>query len=293
MIISMTGFGRGEASTDGITVTTEIKALNSRYCDINLRIPPLLQDRELDLKEIIQNKIERGKINVSARVDTKATGEPDITFDSDLIQGYYKLLRQMKDTAGIEEPVNLSHLLNFNNIFISKEQDEETIEKAWDLLMDATEQAIKNLNKMRRQEGLQLENDLRDRVQHIDDVLEKIKELAKKRVPEARDKLLERIHNLVDDESFDEERLELEVAVLADKLDITEEIVRLQSHIKFFLEALEQDKSVGRRLNFLSQEMNREINTIGSKANSSEISHHVVAAKESLEKIREQVQNIE
>jgi len=289
----MTGFGRGDASANGITATLEIKSLNSRYCDISIRLPQLLQDYELKLRELVQDKVERGKVNVNVRLDMQATGEPEVTFDKKLLKGYRDLLQNMQDEAGIEEPIRLEHLMNFNEIFISRETDEQTIEACWELVKNATGDALVNLNRMRRQEGEQLKNDLDNRVRHIDEHLETIKGMVKDRVPEARDKLLERIHHLLEDDSFDKERLELEVAVLADKMDVTEEIVRLQSHIKFFRQALEQNQSVGRRLNFLLQEMNREINTIGSKANSSEISHHVVQVKETLEKIREQVQNIE
>lgn len=289
----MTGFGRGEASANGITATLEIKSLNSRYCDINIRLPQLLQDYELKLRERVQGKVERGKVNVTVRLDMQATGEPEVTFDEKLLKGYRDLLQNMQQEAGIEEPIRLEHLMNFSEIFVSREKDDATIEACWKLVRSATDDALENLNRMRHQEGEQLKNDLDNRVQQIDDHLETIKTLVKDRVPEARDKLLERIQNLIDDDSFDKERLELEVAVLADKMDVTEEIVRLQSHIKFFRQALGQNQSVGRRLNFLLQEMNREINTIGSKANSSEISHHVVQVKETLEKIREQVQNIE
>lgn len=146
---------------------------------------------------------------------------------------------------------------------------------------------------MRSQEGAQLEEDLVKRIDHIEKMIKKVQTLTEGRADESRQKLLDRIRNLVDDDTLNQERLELEVAILVDKMDITEELVRLQSHLKFFREAIEHEDSVGRRLNFLSQEINREINTIGSKANNSEISQYVVQAKESLEQIREQVQNVE
>lgn len=289
----MTGFGRGEASAEGISVTLEMKTLNSRYCDINIRLPQNLQDREHKLRERIQQHIDRGKINVSVRIDTSSTGVPDVKVKEQLVEGYTEMLNNLRNAASIEQQVKIEHLLQFDELFESREQDPEEIEKAWNLTKQAADQAIENLNKMRRLEGEQLKNDLVKQTDKIDDLLKKIMELAKDRVPDARDRLRERIQKLMDDDQFDKERLELEVAVLADKMDITEEIVRMQSHIKFFREALEQKAAVGRRLNFLSQEMNRELNTIGSKANNSEISHFVVHAKEALEKIREQVQNIE
>lgn len=293
MIVSMTGFGRGEASADGFALTAEIRAVNSRYLDLSIRLPQEIQERELDLKEIIQEKINRGKLNINIRLSQAQTGEPEVTFNEELVKGYKKLLEELRSAAKIDEPVTLRNLMSFNDIFVGREQDEETLEKIWNLAEEATKEAIEQLNQMRRQEGEQLENDLHQRVTNIDELLEKISVLTKNRAEEARSKLKQRLEDLIGDESLDPERLEMEVAILADKMDITEEIVRLQSHIKFFREALQQDESVGRRLNFLSQEINREINTIGSKANSSEISKHVVHAKENLEQIREQVQNIE
>ncbi|MGD8426962.1 MAG: YicC/YloC family endoribonuclease [Balneolaceae bacterium] len=293
MIISMTGFGRGEASCDGITVTVELKSVNSRYLDISFRLPQSLQDKELELKEQLQEQIERGKVNATVRVDKADTGEPDITFNEKLVAGYKDMLNKLRDAAGIEEPISLKTFLQFNDIFQSREQDEETLELIWELTRKSTESAAKELMVMRRQEGQQLENDLKQRISHIEEILNIIKEKTKSRASQTKEQLLERINNLIESDKIDPDRLEMEVAVLADKMDITEEIVRTQSHIKFFRKAVNNDDSVGRRLNFLSQEINREINTIGSKANDSEISQYVVQAKESLEQIREQVQNVE
>lgn len=293
MITSMTGFGRGEVSSDGMTLTAEIRSVNSRYLDISIRLPQLIQDKELDLKELIQSKINRGKLNISVRIDQSETGEPEVTFNEQMAKGYKKLLEELRAAAGIHEPISLDTLLTFNGIFVSREQDEETLELIWELTKKATDEAIAQLNRMRTQEGEQLGKDLEQRITNIDQILEKIAELTKDRAAEAKQKLQERLNALINDELIDPDRLEMEVAMLADRMDITEEIVRLQSHIKFFREALEHSDAVGRRLNFLSQEINREINTIGSKANSSEISQYVVQAKENLEQIREQVQNIE
>lgn len=293
MITSMTGFGRGDASSDGISVTVELKTVNSRYLDISMRLPQSLQERELDLKELLQEHVERGKLNVSIRVDKSDMGEPEITFNENLVQGYKKMLNDLKEAADIDEPITLKSFLQFNDIFESREQDEETKELIWELTCTAAESAAEELKKMRLQEGTQLENDLVQRVNHIEEMLNIIQEKVKGRSKQVKEDLLERINDLVENDKIDPDRLEMEVAVLVDKMDITEEIVRTQSHIKFFRKAVKNDETVGRRLNFLSQEINREINTIGSKANDSEISQYVVQAKESLEQIREQVQNVE
>ena len=293
MITSMTGFGRGEASENGITVTVELKSVNSRYLDISLRLPQSLQDKELDIKEILQEHVERGKVNVSIRVDKSDTGEPEITFNENLVQGYKEMLNDLRKAAGIEEPITLQTFLEFNDIFESREDDEETKEQIWNLTQQAVKDAANELKNMRLQEGSQLENDLNQRIDHIEKMLNIVMDKVDGRSKEIKEDLIERINELIDSDKIDPDRLEMEVAVLVDKMDITEEIVRTQSHIKFFREAVNNDNSVGRRLNFLSQEINREINTIGSKANDSEISQYIVKAKESLEQIREQVQNVE
>lgn len=293
MIISMTGFGRGEASSNGMAVTAELKSVNSRYLDVSLRLPSVIQDQELTVKEQIQERISRGKINLSIRVDKTETGEPEITINPKLVEGYMQMLNKLRETAGIEQAVTLKDLMQFNELFVAREEDQEQIQTIAELSKEATRYALNQLIAMRTQEGKQLETDLLNRVEHIQEMIAKVQELTNNRAEKARAELQERIKNLVNDETLDKDRLEMEVAILVDKMDITEELVRLQSHLKFFKEAVDNDDAVGRRLNFLSQEINREINTIGSKANNSEISRYVVQAKESLEQIREQVQNVE
>ena len=293
MLVSMTGFGRGESSNNGMTATVEIKSVNSRFSDITIRLPQSLREKETEFREQIQQQIERGKFNVTVKVEKRDTAELDITIDPKVIAGYKQLLSSLKEAAGVEEKISLSHYLSFNDVFVSRESDEEEIRQMTVLVHESIKKAVSNLNTMRRQEGEHLANDLKMRLDKIEEILNLIHKRAKERVPEARTRFQDRIQSLINDDNFDNERLELEIAILADKLDITEEIVRLQSHIKFFREAMDSNGTVGRKLNFLIQEMNREINTIGSKANDSDISHHVVDLKEILEKIREQIQNIE
>jgi len=293
MITSMTGFGRGEMSDDGIIATVEIKSLNSRFLDLNIRLPQKFQDKELQIKELIQNSISRGKLNVSVHLDLKNGDEAGLNYDKDKVKAYASVLKEISEIADLQEDISLRTLLSFSDIFSVQDEDDEKLEKAWKLIFAAAKEAIGNLIKMRTQEGNQLKEDLEERIQSIEDELTSIKDKSENRIPEAKKKLHDRIKNLIDDDNFDEDRLELEVAVIVDKMDITEEVVRLKSHLKFFLEAIKEGSLMGRRLNFLTQEMNRELNTIGSKANNSDIAHHVVRSKESLEQIREQVQNIE
>lgn len=289
----MTGFGRGEATDAGITATVEIKSLNSRYLDISTRLPQRLQDKELEVKELVQKTINRGKLNVTVYVSEDKSAELSIAVDKNKVIGYTRLLEEIRFAAEIEDPVTIRDITQFNDVFINKEEDEEVLEKKWAVSEQALKEALSSLMKMRRQEGDQLKNDLIDRIDFIDDNIKIITKETNGRAEETRDKLLERITNLIEEDKIDPERLEMEVAILVDKMDVTEELVRLQSHLKFFKEAVEQPEPAGRQLNFLTQEINRELNTIGSKANNSEIAQYVVKCKEALEQIREQVQNVE
>tara|TARA_R110002124_G_scaffold287094_1_gene470431 strand:+ start:2313 stop:3194 length:882 start_codon:yes stop_codon:yes gene_type:complete len=293
MIISMTGFGRGEATDNGITATVEIKSLNSRYLDFSIRLPQRLQDKELALKELVQKTVNRGKLNINVHITESDSGEPPIKIDEVKVKAYARILRKVQEVAGIEGGLNLKNITGFGDIFITEEEDEESLAQKWEVTIQALHKAIENLIVMRTQEGDQLKNDFIERIENIETNLNEVEKVTDGRVEEVRNKLRERIQQLLADDNFDKERLETEIAVIADKMDITEEIVRMRAHLKFFIEAIEQPEPAGRRLNFLTQEMNRELNTIGSKANDSEIAHHIVRSKETLEQIREQIQNVE
>lgn len=289
----MTGFGRGEASTNGFQVTVEVKTLNSRYLDVSVRMPQSIQHKEAALKDFVQGRLSRGKVNINVNVDKTSKRQPDITFNPEMVKNYADILEQIRLQAKISQPVELRDLLKFDDIFETKKTDEKEIETIWNCTFSALKEAIEHLNNMRTKEGTELKTDLINQINGISKMLGEVVILSEKRTPEVREKLHTRIKKMVTDDTFDPERMEMEVALLVDKMDVNEEIVRLQSHLKFFGEALEAEEPVGRRLNFLCQEINRELNTIGSKANDSKVAHHVVLGKEKLEQIREQVQNIE
>jgi len=242
---------------------------------------------------LVQKTISRGKLNINVHVTESDSGEPHIKVDEVKVKAYARILREVQEAAGIEGSLNVRNITGFGDVFITQEDDEEILAEKWSVALKALSSALENLIAMRTQEGNQLKNDLIERIENIEANLKDIEKVSNGRVEEIRNKLRDRIQQLFDDENFDKERLETEVAVIADKMDITEEIVRMRAHLKFFIEAIEQAEPAGRRLNFLTQEMNRELNTIGSKANDSEIAHHVVRSKETLEQIREQVQNVE
>ncbi len=293
MIKSMTGFGRGENSSNGFQITVELKTLNSRYLDISLRTPKALQHNEIDIKEIVQKQLSRGKVHISINIEKKDDENPTIKFNDELVKAYGEMLEKIRLIANIQEPISIKDILRFDDIFENDQIEEETGKVIWNCTKIALNDALTMLNQMRLQEGTELKKDLIKQINGISEMLTEVNSLSDGRIPEVREKLQLRIKSLVTDDKFDPDRLEMEIALIADKMDINEEVIRLQSHLKFFLEALESEDSVGRRLNFLCQEINRELNTIGSKANDSVIAHHIVLGKEKLEQIREQVQNIE
>lgn len=293
MIYSMTGYGRGEASIPSLTSTVEIRSVNGRFLDIGLKLPRLLMQRENELKEIIRSKVARGKVTVSISVERTNGAELPIRIDKEAARAHYKLLADLKKTLKLKEKISLEHMLHFSEVFESGESEELT-DSEWVSIVQAVRLALDDFNNTRRREGEELSNDLRQRVEDFSIALNEIERLSRERIPQERTRLQQRVQELIQDRFVvDMNRLELEVSLLAEKLDVTEECVRFRSHNKFFLDALENDDAAGRKLNFLVQEINREANTIGSKSNDATIAHLVVKMKEDLEKIREQLQNIE
>ncbi len=293
MITSMTGYGRSEAESGGITVSVEVRSVNNRFLDVVARLPRSLSLRENDIKEIVRKKISRGKINVLATIDHEANGTAaPLRIDTATAKAYYALLNKLRRALKIRETVKLQHLLQFSEIFQPEELD-RTDEQEWDVLQTALDGALDSLAAMRRKEGGELEKDFSGRLQQLSELLDQIEPLSKDQVPRERARLRERIAQILDGEKPDEGRLEQELAILADKLDVTEECVRFRSHVKFFRAVMAGEEAAGRKLNFLIQEMNREANTIGSKSSDTTIAHVVVQMKEELERIREQLQNIE
>jgi conserved hypothetical protein TIGR00255 len=293
MIQSMTGYGRGECSKKNIAAVVELRSVNSRFFEFSSRLPRSLTLRENEIKEIIRSKLARGKISLTAALQSETNGKLPLKVNTPAAKSYYKLLNQLRTSLKLKETVKLEHVLRFSEVFEGG-IDEEGVSEEWTVFEESLQLAVKDLQTMRANEGREISKDMIARVEHIQKDLVHIEATSKQRIPEERTRLHERIMQLVSDKNVvDSQRLELEIALLADKLDVTEECVRFRSHNKFFLDALQNDDAAGRKLNFLIQEMNREANTIGSKSNDTEIAHLVVAIKEELEKIREQLQNIE
>ncbi|MBN1396694.1 MAG: YicC family protein [Bacteroidetes bacterium] len=293
MVASMTGFGRAEVSRDGINISVEVRSVNSRYLDITLRLPRNYSQREKELKDIVRSYLNRGNLNITVKINRDSNDAIPLKVNRSAAKSYYKLLNDIRKSVKIRGQVGLEHLLTFSEVFEPVEE-KETDEFEWKLVQEAVGQSLENLNQMRIQEGSELAKDLEKRILWMEKTLDEIEKLSKERIPEERKNLHDRISQLIEDKFvIDQNRLELEIALIADKLDITEECVRYRSHNKFFLEALKKNEAAGRKLNFLVQEMNREANTISSKSNDAGIAHMIIGLKEEIEKIREQLQNIE
>lgn len=293
MIKSMTGFGRGESIDGAYSFSVEIRSVNHRYNDIIVKMPKHINYLEEKIKAYIKGKINRGRVEVNICFEYIDDAALDVKVDIPLAKAYRDALDKLADELNIEDDVNLCNLLNFPDI-IKTERKDLNEDKIWNCLRFAIEEALNGVMDMRVKEGLVLKSDLETQLNSMYDIINKIEDRSSLVVIEYKNKLESRIKEILDiDCNIDEERLAYEVAFFADRSDINEEIIRLKSHIKQFLNSLTEKEPVGRKLDFIIQEMNREINTIGSKANDVLISNHVVAIKSQLEKMREQVQNIE
>jgi uncharacterized protein (TIGR00255 family) len=292
MVLSMTGFGRGEVTEKGVTGSVELRSVNSRFLEVVARLPRALTLRENEVKDAVRQRMSRGKVNVQVTIERETDGTIPVKLNAPMARAYATMLNQLRKTARIRESVKLEHLLQFSDLF-EPVSVESTDDLEWSVAQKALAVALDELLTMRQNEGRELEKDFRSRIGSLERQLEKIQTLSADQVPHERERLQARIAHMLSGTTVDESRLEMEIALLADRLDVTEECVRFRSHLKFFLEAVSAGEPAGRKLNFLVQEINREVNTIGSKSSATDIAHIVVGVKEELEKIREQLQNIE
>lgn len=288
----MTGFGRGEASGDAGRVTVEIKAVNHRFCEVVFRMPRQFSALEDRGRKLIQSKVARGRFEVYVAWEPSAEARA-VKVDKDLALAYYNALRQLAEEIGSNQELSLDTLAKLPEV-LSVEEGELTDDEIWALLEPALTQAMAGLITMREREGAILAADVAERLDRIEAFRSAALQRAPQVVEEYRQRLTRRLEELLPPTNpVDPQRLAQEVALFADRADVTEELQRLASHIGQFRQALQSDEAVGRKLDFLVQELGREINTIGSKANDAELTAAVVAAKSELEKIREQVQNLE
>jgi uncharacterized protein (TIGR00255 family) len=290
MVTSMTGFGRGTAEGPDGPVTVEIRTVNNRFLDVAVRGAPQATRLEERIRERIRTRMERGKISVAVTTESAAPAAPVLNLER--ARGYVEALRELAAATGVSGEPDLAILTAFRDVFTSppEQVDEET---DWRGIGPALEAALEACTAMRRREGEALAADLEKRIEHLAEGLAEVERLAPERTRAYAQRLRERIAELLNGTPSDRERLEQELVLYADRIDVSEECTRLHSHLAQFREAMAGSDSAGRTLNFLLQEMHREVNTVGSKANDAEMTRVVVAMKEELEKIREQVQNIE
>ena len=289
---SMTGYSKAEYHEKGISAIIELKSVNGRYLETSVKLPRSLSHREIDIREMIRKALNRGTISAFIVIES-AEGDIRIPkMNLEKAMAIHHSLLEMQKQLQIETNISIDNMLQFSQHFLENDKDDMS-ELQWEIVCEALKKALIDLEISRGIEGKELAKDMLSRVDKILQDLLIVEHKSAERIPEEREKMRQKIALLFEKDEIDELRIQQEIIFLADKLDVSEECVRLRSHIKFFHELAIEKEPIGRKLNFLLQEMNREVNTIGSKANDIEISHIVVGMKEELERIREQVQNIE
>ncbi len=288
----MTGFGRGEAASEGRTWVAEIKTVNHRFLDQRIVLPRSLAPLEDRVRRMIASNHDRGRVEVSIQLVGDAGSTPLLSLNSELARQYHSCCMKLKSELGINAPVELSDMLTLRDI-ISQEDRNPDLDTEWKMICSALDVAIGECCSMREQEGSALKEDLLERLDGFSSCMEMLEEKIPEIVRSRHNDLRDRINRLLDGIDIDPVRLAQEAALLADKADVTEEMVRLRSHVSQFKSFLESNEPVGRRLDFLLQEFLREVNTIASKIANGDIAHMSVDLKNEVEKLREQVQNIE
>jgi uncharacterized protein (TIGR00255 family) len=292
MIKSMTGYGRVETLLDGRNIVVEAKSVNHRFLEISLRTPAALFPLEMEYKKKIGERFKRGRIDVSIRLEGEGADTSKVNLNLDIARNYFDVLNRLIAEFHLQETITLKSLTGFRDIFTPPSETQLSsdflshVEKT-------LQEALSMLVNMRQEEGIALYSDMEMRLKAISEIMETIRLRAPEVVLEYQKRLADRIKELTAGYVLDDARLAQEVAIMADRCDITEELVRMQSHLGQFRALLQSDEAQGRKIDFLLQEMNREINTVGSKSNDAEIARQVIEAKSELGKLREQAQNIE
>ena len=292
MIRSMTGYGRSEDTVGGRGIVVEINSVNHRYFEFSSRITRGYGFLDEKLKSYLQSKVSRGKMDVFVSIETLEDTDVQVLVNHSLAAGYLGALRELSEKYGLPDDVAVSTMARYSDIFtIHKTPEDEN--QIWEAVRQVTDQALKSFLAMREQEGQRLRKDVEQRADKIMELVGKIEERSPQTVAEYQQKLQARLEEMLHDSKIEEQRLLTEAAIFADKVAVAEETVRLRSHFDQMRTMITSDEAIGRKLDFLVQEMNREANTIGSKAVDSQIAYLVVDIKAEIEKIREQIQNIE
>ncbi len=289
---SMTGYGRSRQVLDGREITVEIRSVNHRYLEYSARIPRMYGYLEEKLKTFLQSLVSRGKVEVTVTIQNLTGGDTVVQINQALAKGYLDAMRSQAESLGLKDDLTLSTLTRFNDVFTLQklEEDQQVI---WNSVQQVARQALDQFLEMRRREGERLKLDLLQKLELLNGHVASVEEQSPKTVAAYRERLLQKMEELLADRCIDQQRILLEAGLYAEKIAVDEETVRLKSHLEQFAQMMEQSGPVGRKLDFLVQEINRETNTIGSKAQDLAVTRRVVEMKSEIEKIREQIQNIE
>ncbi len=292
MLKSMTGYGRHEMIKGGKKILFEVKSVNHRFSDYNIKVPRYMNFLEDKVRNLVSEYITRGKVDIYVSVESYESADTDIRLNKELAKNYIDVLHELCETFNLKDDISVASVARCGDIFKTERRDEDE-DAVWRLVEEAAQKAISDFVSMRTREGERIEADLRERIDYMKSLAQQVDEQSPKTVEEYKEKLYTKIKELVDDRNIDESRVLTEVAIFADKVAVNEETVRLSSHFDEFYQILDMGEPAGRKLDFLIQEINREVNTIGSKAQDVEIAKIVVTLKGEIEKLREQIQNIE
>ena len=292
MVKSMTGYGRAEESVNGCTITVELRSVNNRYLDCNVRIPRLYLFAEDAIKARVQNTISRGKVDVFVTLDNAGADKVQVSVNKPVADGYYAALKSLAEEYHLSDDISVSLLSRFPEVLLAEKAEEDVEQMAKDIC-SVLDRALADFDQMRTREGERLRDDILSRAETIEAKVALVEERSPQTVSEYRARLETKMNEVLANTQLDPARILTEAAIFADKIAVDEETVRLRSHIGQLREMLAKGGAIGRKLDFLIQEFNREANTIGSKCSDIEIARHVVDVKAEIEKIREQVQNIE
>ena len=288
----MTGYGRGEANLNGRPITVELRSVNNRYLDCTVKLPRIYVFAEDAVKSRVQSRISRGKVDVYITIGPSANGDVAISVNKPVADGYYAALKDLRDTYGLRDDISVSLLSRFQDVFLV-EKTQEDLEALSADICTVLDLALDDFDAMRTREGEKLCQDVRSRAATIEGLVSKVEKRSPGIVADYRAKLVARMNEVLQNTQIDEGRILTEAAIYADKVAVDEETVRLRSHLSQLEHMLDQGGAIGRKLDFLIQEFNREANTIGSKCSDIETAGYVVEIKAEIEKIREQIQNIE
>lgn len=292
MIKSMTGFGRCEVLKDSRKFTVELKSVNHRYLDVNIRMPKKLNFFETSIRTLLKSYADRGKVDIFITYEDLSQSQVSVKYNAALAAEYLKYLNQMAEEFSLDNDVRVSTLSRYPEVFTMEECSEDE-DELWNGLKEALEGAFSQFVEMRTKEGERLKEDILLKLDLLSEQIRFIEERSPQIIAEYRTKLEEKMRELLEDTQIDDNRIAAEVILFADKICTDEEVVRLKSHIQHMKKTLEESNGIGRKLDFIAQEMNREANTILSKANDLDISNRAISLKTEIEKIREQIQNIE